>query len=101
MHIVDMPDDKKDLQTAPTAGPLQEAKEPPVVTRLVIEIRSDGSRTIARGAVEDVQSGEKVELKAEGATPFLLIASLLRSLTDVPLLAKKAASLFLPGKKKP
>ena len=96
-----MADDPKSLQTAPGAGPLQESKEPPVVTRLVIEIRSDGSRTIARGAVEDVESGERVELKAEGATPLLLIASLLRSMTDVPLLAKKAARLFLPGKKKP
>ena len=83
------------------AGAIQEQHLPPVVTRLVIEIRSDGTRTIARGAVEDLKSGERVELKAEGATPLLLIASLLRSLGDVPALAKKAASLFLPGKKKP
>ena len=81
-------------------APLEEKKEPPVVTRLVIELRSDGSRTIARGAVEDARTGEKVELHAEGATPLLLIASLLRSLTDVPSLAKRAAALFL-GPKKP
>lgn len=79
---------------------LQKTDEPPVVTRMVIEIRSDGSRTVARGAVEDVQSGERVELKAEGATPLLLIASLLKSLGDVPALARKAAGLLLPGKKK-
>jgi hypothetical protein len=79
---------------------LQKTDEPPVVTRMVIEIRSDGTRTVARGAVEDVQSGERVELKAEGATPLLLIASLLKSLGDVPALAKKAATLLLPGKKK-
>ena len=88
-----------ELEKKPGA-PLQESKEPPVVTRLVIEIRSDGTRTIARGAVEDVKSGERVEVNAEGATPLLLIASLLRSLTDVPSLAKKAAALFLGPKKK-
>jgi hypothetical protein len=46
------PDDKSDgkaaLVAAAPAGALQE--EPPVVARLVVEIRSDGSRTIARGA---------------------------------------------------
>jgi hypothetical protein len=80
-------------------APLEEQKEPPVVTRLVIELRSDGSRTIARGAIEDARTGEKVELHAEGATPLLLIASLLKSLADVPALAKRAASLFLGAKK--
>jgi hypothetical protein len=75
------------------------AELPPVVTRLVIEIRSDGSRTIARGAVEDVRTGEKVELNAEGATPLLLVAKLLKSLTDVPALVKRAGSLLLPKKK--
>ncbi len=92
-----MPDDKLEQKQA---APLEEKKELPIVTRLVIEIRSDGSRTVARGAIEDARTGEKVELNAEGATPLLLIASLLRSLTDVPALAKRAASLFLPGKKR-
>ena len=69
-----------------------------MVARLVVEIRSDGTRTVARGALEDATSGEKVSLEAEGATPLLLIASLLRSLTDVPALAKRAAALFLSGK---
>ena len=67
---------------AKEGGSLRDTREPPVVTRLVIEIRSDGSRTIARGAVEDARTGEKVELHAEGASPLLLIASLLRSLSD-------------------
>jgi hypothetical protein len=30
------------------------ADEPPVIARLVAEIRSDGSRTIERGTLEDV-----------------------------------------------
>jgi hypothetical protein len=62
--------------------------EPPVVARLVIEIRSDGSRTIARGLAEDVARGEKVQVAAEGATPLQLVISLVRSLKDVPALAR-------------
>ena len=90
-----MTDDDK-LEPTKTAS-LQE--ELPVVTRLVIEIRSDGSRTVARGAVEDARTGEKVEVNASGATPLLLIASLLKSLTGVPALVKRATSKLLSGKK--
>jgi hypothetical protein len=92
-----MPDDKLEPKKDEAVAEL-----PPVVTRLVIEIRSDGSRTIARGAVEDVRTGEKVELNAEGATPLLLVAKLLRSLTEIPALVKRASSLLLPkAPKKP
>jgi hypothetical protein len=90
----------KGLQPMNGPRPLEEKRELPVVTRLVIEIRSDGMRTQAHGALEDAMSGERVEIKAQGATPLLLIASLLRSLVDVPLLARKAATLFLNAKKK-
>jgi hypothetical protein len=90
-----MADDK--LEAKKDAS-LDEQHELPVVTRLVIEVRSDGSRTVARGAVEDVRTGQKVELNAEGATPLLLIASLLKSLGDVPSLVKRATALFLSGK---
>jgi len=62
--------------------------EPPVVARLIIEIRSDGSRTIARGLAEDVARGEKVQIDAAGATPLQLIFSLLKSLKDIPALAR-------------
>ena len=62
--------------------------EPPVVARLVIEIRSDGSRTIARGLAEDVARGEKVQIDASGATPLQLLFSLLKSLKDLPALAR-------------
>lgn len=61
------------------AGP-----EPPVVARLAIEIRSDGSRTIARGALEDIQRGESVAVKAEGTTPAALALALARSLMSLP-----------------
>ena len=68
------------------AAPLE--AEPPVVARLVIEIRSDGSRTIARGLAEDVARGEKVVIDAAGSTPLQLVFSLLKSLKDVPALAR-------------
>ena len=49
-------------------GPIEAKREPPVVARLVVEIRSDGSHTIARGAAEDMSTGERVSIEAEGAT---------------------------------
>jgi hypothetical protein len=85
---------EKTAEAMPTATP-----ELPVVARMVVEIRSDGTRTMARGAFEDLQSGEKMELKAEGASPLLLIASLLNSLRSVPALVKDAASKLLPKKR--
>jgi hypothetical protein len=75
--------EKKDEQAVRQAEP-----EPPVVARLVIEIRSDGSRTIARGMAEDVQQGERVEVHAEGRTPLQLVLSLIAALKDVPSLAR-------------
>jgi hypothetical protein len=65
--------------------------EPPVVARLMIEIRSDGRRTIARGAMEDAIQGEKVAVEARGTSPASLAASLIKSLFSGPLLAKVAA----------
>ena len=75
------------------AAPLE--AEPPVVARLVIEIRSDGSRTIARGLAEDVARGEKVQIDAAGATPLQLVFSLLKSLGDIPALARSFTKGFL------
>jgi hypothetical protein len=80
-------------------GPLEARAEPPVVARLIIEIRSDGSRTIARGLAEDVERGERVKVEAEGSSPLQLVLSLLKSLRDVPALARAFAKGFLPGKR--
>lgn len=76
---------------------LERADEPPVVARLVIEIRSDGSRTIARGAMEDVQLGQTVAIEAKGDSPLQLAMALARSMFKVPALARTAARAFLPG----
>lgn len=75
--------------------------EPPVVARLVVEIRSDGSRTIARGAMEDVASGQKVAIEAKGDSPFQLAMALAKSMVRGPAFARTAArGLLRPFKKR-
>ncbi len=64
--------------------------ELPVVARLVVEIRSDGSYTVARGAMEDAVSGQKVAVEASGWSPLALPLSLAKSITGVPFLAAQA-----------
>lgn len=75
------PTEKKDLAT--------EADLPPVVARLVVEIRSDGTRTVARGAMEDHQTGQKVALQADASTPLALATELTKALLRVPTLTKE------------
>lgn len=69
-----------------------ETNEPPVVARLIVEIRSDGSRTIARGALEDVQSGQRTTLEARGDSPLSLALQLAKALTQLPRHALRVAS---------
>src|SRR5690606_26345205 len=64
-----------------------EADLPPVVARMVIEIRSDGTRTVARGALEDLQTGEKVALQAQAQNPVALAQQLTKTLLKTPSLA--------------
>lgn len=61
-----------------------EATEPPVVAQLMVEIRSDGSHTIARGALNDLRTGESAQVRAEGRTPAELVVSLCSSLLTLP-----------------
>jgi hypothetical protein len=79
---------------------LEVAAEPPVVARLVVEIRSDGSRTVARGAVEDAQRGERVSIEARGDSPLQLAIALARALTQVPRLSARSAVRGLLSKRK-
>ena len=44
-------------------------EDPPVVARLVVEIRSDGTRTVARGAIEDRTVGQTTAVQIEAGTP--------------------------------
>jgi hypothetical protein len=63
----------------------------PVVARMIVEIRSDGSRTIARGAVEDLTTGQRVAVEARGDSPMSLALALARSLARMPRLTARAA----------
>jgi hypothetical protein len=81
------------------SGPIEAKREPPVVARLVVEIRSDGSHTIARGAAEDMVTGERIRVEAEGRTPLALALSLLKSALELPALARTFAKGFLPSRK--
>lgn len=96
----DRTDDRDRL--APTAEqPLAHAPdEPPVVARMVIEIRSDGTRTIARGALEDAASGERVAIEAHGSTPLALAGSLARTIFSAPMLARHAVRALIQGRGK-
>jgi len=79
---------------------LSHTDEPPVVARLVVEIRSDGSRTIARGAMEDVQAGQSVAVEAKGNSPFGLALALARSMFKAPSFARTASRALLKERKK-
>jgi len=63
-----------------------EADLPPVVARMVVEIRSDGTRTVARGALEDLKTGEKVALQAQAQNPIALAQQLTKALLKAPSL---------------
>lgn len=83
-------DPKRDELTTREREELTREDDLPVVARMVVEIRSDGTRTIARGAAEDAASGEKVAIVIEGTTPLALALSLMKTLGQVPALARQA-----------
>jgi hypothetical protein len=70
----------------------------PVVARLVVEIRSDGRRTIARGALEDAATQQRVAVEARGDSPLQLAIALARSLTSLPRLTVRSAVRGLLGR---
>jgi len=78
----------------------QEAGLPPVVARMVVEIRSDGSRTVARGVLEDMASGESVAVRADGSTPLALASALAKSLLKTPVFAKQAVRALLQPRRR-
>jgi hypothetical protein len=89
---------------APRGGPIvpntpgqvpAQYEEPPVVARMMIEIRSDGTRTIARGALEDIVSGEQVKIEASGGSPMQLAASLASNLLSTPFMLGRAANALV------
>ncbi len=92
---------KKDIINHHTGEVVEsDTDEPPVVARLMVEIRSDGSRTIARGAMEDLIGGEKVAIEAHGSTPLALALGLAKSMMRGKAFARSAARALLPRSKK-
>jgi hypothetical protein len=89
--------DKPELVHAP---PRDLQGEPPVVARLIVEIRSDGSRTIARGAMEDVATGQRTSVEARADSPIQLAIALGRALAQLPRLGARQAIRGLLGKRK-
>jgi hypothetical protein len=92
--------DDKIIDTGDSEVVDADTDELPVVARLMVEIRSDGSRTIARGAMEDVISGEKVAIEARGSTPMSLALGLAKSMMRGKAFARSAARALLPRRKK-
>jgi hypothetical protein len=86
------------LRETQSKAPLAEPEDLPVVARLVVEIRSDGSRTLARGALEDALTGETVSLEAKGGSPAQLAASLATNLLTTPLALGRAAGALMRGR---
>jgi hypothetical protein len=81
-------------------APLQRVDEAdlPVVARLMIEIRSDGTHTVAKGAMEESVDGERVAIRAEGGTPLELAASLAKTLFTLPVLARQTVRAIEAGR---
>jgi hypothetical protein len=95
-----MKDREDPAELIPVAPDGELVGEPPVVVRLIVEIRSDGSRTIARGAIEDVVSGQRTMVDARGDSPLQLALALARSLTQLPRLSARSAVRGLLGRRR-
>jgi len=94
---------KPELVTAPPdeiQQELERADQPPVVARLIVEIRSDGSHTVARGAIEDVVNGQRTTVEAHGTSPLQLALSLARAITQLPRLGARSAVRGLLGRRR-
>jgi hypothetical protein len=96
--VPDRPPKTELVERPPEA--VERTDEPPVVARLVVEIRSDGTRTIARGALEDAQRGERTAIEARGDSPLQLAIALARTLTQLPRLAARASVRGLLGRRR-
>jgi hypothetical protein len=88
------------LPVKPTRVELAREEDLPVVARMVVEIRSDGRRTIARGAMEDVGTGQGMAIEARGDSPIKLAMSLARAMFSLPAIGRGAARALLRGRRK-
>jgi hypothetical protein len=81
---------------AERAGELDTTLEPPVVARIVVEVRTDGSSTIARGMLRDFISSETHAIEARGSTPAALAVSLATKLLELPAFGRALRSTLKP-----
>lgn len=65
----------------------ERADELPIVARMVVEIRSDGRLTVARGAIEDRLNGEQVSVEARADSPLELSRALAKMIFSSPITA--------------
>jgi hypothetical protein len=84
------------IVTTPGSLPVKE-EELPVVARIIVEVRSDGMRTIARGAMEDAATQTRVAIEASGASPLELASALAKSIFTAPWLPRRAPLQALRG----
>lgn len=85
------------MKKTPPPGALQPSSVPPdvanladplpVVARLVVEVRSDGSRTVARGLIEDLASGERTVIEAGAESGRALLTMLVQAAYSLTRLA--------------
>jgi hypothetical protein len=90
--MADEPRDKSATSVASTpSAEVPAHDELPVVARLIVEVRSDGRRTVARGAMEDAASGTRAAIEASGATPLELALGLAKSILSAPWFGRQIA----------
>jgi hypothetical protein len=89
--MADAPKQDKPVAPAPSRDVPVAHEELPVVARLIVEVRSDGSRTVARGAMEDAASGTRAAIEAVGSTPLELALTLAKSIMSAPWFTRQLA----------
>lgn len=87
--VSELPRDLRPVAAEPDA--LVGEDDLPVVARLVVEIRSDGVRTRARGAMVDVPSGQQVAVDVRAGSILELSSSLAKAVLGLPMMLLKAA----------
>ena len=89
--MADPPKQDESVAPAPSSDVPVAREELPVVARLIVEVRSDGTRTVARGAMEDAASGTRAAIEAAGSTPLELALTLAKSIMSAPWFGRQLA----------
>jgi hypothetical protein len=70
---------------------------PPVIARIVVEVRSDGTKTRSYGVLEDLRHGHQSQIVMPGPWPGVAVA-LLRNLLTASAMARQVLGAVLrPG----